>query len=260
MKQFVYLVLFSMLMVSAPRAATLADDIDTLIVRGKRLLQQGTRTMDAKPLFDARALFERLSQNEKMQWLTEYYVGYADYRLAIYFRAQNRPDMTLKYMDEGIDFLNASLEKNEEFADAHALLSSLLAQKIGLDPSQAMTLGMESGSALSEALTYGKNNPRVVMISALSAYFTPEQFGGSKTRAMEEMTRAVELFKAEKLQDDRLPDWGHGEALVWLAKFHHENNNTELAQKYLQQSLQIEPDNAFAKSEQRALQPKSVGQ
>ncbi len=239
------------LLIAAP-----ADDFDSAIIKGKKLIEKGTQKFDEKTLMDARSHFERLLQNEEMQWLTHYYISYADYRLAVYYQAQSNKEMSLKYLDDGIEHIYASLEKNEKFADAHGLLSSLLGQKIGTDPALGMTLGMESMTAISDALEYGKNNPRVAMFSAISAYYTPEQFGGSKTKAMTEMTRAAALFEKENLQDKRLPDWGHDQSLTWLGRFHTAAGEFDLAKKNLEAALKLSPESSFAKSSQAQLKQK----
>ena len=236
------------LLIAAP-----ADDFDNAIVKGKKLIEKGVQKIDEKTLMDARSHFERLLQNKEMQWLTHYYIGYADYRLAVYYQIQQNKEMLLKYLDDGIENIYASLEKNEKFADAHGLLSSLLGQKISTDPALGMTLGMESMTAISEALEYGKDNPRVAMFAAISAYYTPEQFGGSKTKAMTEMTRAAELFEKENLDDIRLPDWGHDESLTWLGRFHTAAGEFDLAKKNLEAALKLSPESSFAKSFQAQL-------
>lgn len=256
MQKRLTLVALICLILNALLIAAPADDFGNAIIKGKKLIEKGTQKFDEKTLMDARSHFERLLQNEEMQWLTHYYIGYTDSRLATYYQVQNNKEMLLKYLDDGIEHIYYSLEKNEKFADAHGLLSSLLGQKINTDPALGMTLGMESMTAVSDALEYGKENPRVAMFAAISAYFTPEQFGGSKTKAMSEMTRAAELFKKENLEDKRLPDWGHDQALTWLGRFHTAAGEFDLATKNLQAALKLSPESSFAKSSQEQLKQK----
>lgn len=232
------------------------DEFDKLIIKGKTLIKEGVQKWDDKIMLQARSLFERLLQNKEMQWLTHYYIGYADYRLAIFYQTKKQTALQLKYLNDGIDHLNSALEEKEEFADAHGLLSSLLGQKISTDPSLGMTLGMESAAALSDALEYGKTNPRVAMFSAISAFFTPEQWGGSKKKALAEMQRAAELFKNERLEDKRLPDWGHSEALAWLGQFYLGMDELVLAKESIEAALALDPHSGFAKMIQSQIQKK----
>lgn len=233
--------------------ASPVDDFDDMVLKGKKLIEEGADSGDEKKLLQARSLFERLLQNKEMQWLAEYYVGYADYRLAAVHMIQQNTEKQVQYLDDGIEHLNVSIEKNEEFADAHGLLATLLGQKIGTDPSLGMTLGMETMTAMSDALEYGKENPRVAMFSGLSAFYTPEQFGGSRTRGVEEMERSAELFAKEKLEDKRMPDWGNTDALTFLALFQMQTDQLNSAEKNLEKALKINPNSGFAKAIQGQL-------
>lgn len=247
-------VLFSLLLLS--RIAVAAGNVDEQIIKGKKMLAEGVSKFDEKILLDARAHFEKLLQNQQTEWLTRYYLGYADYRLAIVYNSQRKTELQIKHLDEGISHLYSSLEKNEQFADAHALLSAMLGQKITTDPQLGPTLGSESGTAIYDALRYGKDNPRVALFSAIIAYYTPEEYGGSKTRALDEMKRAAELFKSEKLEDKRLPDWGHVEAHTWLARFYMEAEQLDRAKLSLDTALKLDPEFRYAKSLQQQLQEK----
>lgn len=253
--KFKFLALASLL-VGGSSFAGMADDFDEAVIEGKQLVEEGVRKFDERILISARSHFERLLQNKEKQWLTQYYIAYADYRLAILYQVQNDKDLQVKYLDEGIELINACLEKREKFADAHGLLAALLGQKIGADPALGMTLGMQAFTAMGEALEYGRDNPRVALFSAISAYYTPEQFGGSKTKAADEIARAAKLFETEKLEDKRLPDWGRSEALAWQAKFYVESEELDLAEKSLDSALEIDPQNGFAFSVQQQLQKK----
>ncbi len=247
-------VLFSFLLLSSVTLA--ADSVDEQIIKGKKMLAEGVSKFDEKVLLDARASFEKLLQNKETGWLTHYYIGYAGYRLAIIYSSQRKPELQIKYLDEGISHLYSCLEKNEQFADAQALLSALLGLKIGTDLQLGMTLGSEADAAISDAMRFGKDNPRVALFSALSAYYTPEEYGGSKTRAIQEMKRAEELFKTEKLEDKRLPDWGRTETHTWLARFYMETEQLDLAKQSLAAALKLDPEFRYAKSLQQQLQEK----
>ena len=251
-KRFLVVALISLSSVHAGRAHS-GDEFEKLLLEAKQRLTAAVNQWDEPGLLEARSLFERLLQNEKWQWLTHYYVGYADYNLAIYYQTRNKKDLALQYLDDGIAHVEAAVAARQDFADAHALLSSLLGQKIGMDPSLGTSLGPQAGTALAEALKYGPDNPRVALISALSAYFTPEAFGGSKTRAVQELERAIKLFESETLEDPRLPDWGHSDAWTWRARFHLDAGEVEQARKCLERALKVNPESAFARSTKKWL-------
>ena len=43
-------------------------------------------------------------------------------------------------------------------------------------------------------------NPRITIMEAEDLYFTPEQFGGSKTKGIELLRKLLEQFKTYKLK------------------------------------------------------------
>ena len=49
-------------------------------------------------------------------------------------------------------------------------------------------------------------------MKAEDAYFTPEQFGGSKVRGKELIAKSLEQFKVYKLKTALDPNWGQKEA------------------------------------------------
>jgi tetratricopeptide (TPR) repeat protein len=247
-------VLFSLILVSGLSLA--ADNIDEQIVKGKKLLQEGVRKFDEKTLLESRSQFVKLQANDEIQWLANYYVAYADYRLAILYGSQNKPQQQIQHLDQGISSLYSTLEKNEQFADAQALLAAMLGQRISTDPQLGMSLGPESGTAIMDAKRFGKDNPRVALFSAIISYFTPTEYGGSTTRAIEEMKRAAELFETENLEDKRLPDWGESESHIWLARFYTETDQLDLAKASLDRAMKIDPQMSYAKVIESRLQEK----
>lgn len=247
---------FTVIFICLIATGLLADDFDEIIIKGKKMIQEGVDNNSEAKLLEARSLFERLLQNKEMQWLTEYYIGYVDYRIATMYMIQQNTEQQVKYLDDGIKGLNVSVEKNAEFADAYGLLSAMLGQKIGIDPSLGMTLGYEAASNLSDALELGGDNPRIALFSAYSEFYTPEQFGGSKTRAMKEIQRSTELYKTENLEDKRLPNWGHSEAWGFLGYIHLQTGELEGAKKSVKKALEINSKDGFAQYVQQQLAKK----
>ncbi len=242
------------LLAAASVNAMQKNDFRAQLLKAKKLVENARHESSESRLLDARAEFERLSQDKEMGWLADYYVAYADYRLAVYQMSRNETAQQTTYLDHGIDRLDRCLEKNEEFADAGALQANLIGQKINASPALTMDLGMILGEVMADALRRGPSNPRVAMFSALNAYFTPVQFGGSKIKALEEMGRAVHIFDEEEQKDQPFPDWGHDEALTWLARMQMEAGQNEAAQKTIAQALKLNPGSGFARSVQSRLQ------
>lgn len=238
-----FLIVFSCLFVIGLSSAGSVEEL----IKAKRLIAEGVDKWDDQIMLDARMLLEELlPPSEEMKWLTHYYIGYVDFRLTIYYRIQNKKDFQLKYLDDGIEHFYASLNLKGEFAESHALLALLLGQKARMDSSETATLGLEAQAAISEARELDEKNPRVALISGILYFYTPEQFGGSRTRAMEEIKRSVLLFKTKKSDDERFPDWGHSDALTWQGRLYMEAKEFELAKQSLEEALKVNPRNRFA--------------
>ncbi len=246
MRKFWFLIIFSSFFLTGLSKTISIEDFDKQILKAKKLIAEGVDRWDDQIMLNARTLFEKLLRNEEMEWLTHYYIGYVDFRLSMYYRIQNNKDLQLKHLTEGIEHFYASLDLNGEFAESHALLAFLLGQKARMDSSQMAVLGMEAQTAISDARELGEENPRVAMISGIMYFFTPEQFGGSKIKAMEELKRSVSLFRMEKLDDERFPDWGHSDALTWQGRLYMEAKELGLAKQSLKEALKVNPKNKLA--------------
>jgi tetratricopeptide (TPR) repeat protein len=243
MKKFTFLGILFFLSINLLLAQ---PSIDKIILDGKKQLVAGTNVWNEETIMNARSLFERLKMQKDKLDLVHYYIGLADYRLAArYFL--NQDPKAQQYLDDGIKNLELALKKNKKLADAHALLSSLYGQKISMDPALAMTLGPQSWTSMDNAMKLEPKNPRVLMLKAMSTYFAPEQFGGSKPNGLKEMETAIATFRNEKLDNPLLPDWGIEDALMMMATWKMEGGDNETASKLIEETLKINPNFGWAK-------------
>jgi len=233
-----------------------AQAVDSLIIQGKKFINNGCNQWDAAVMQKARAQFERLLTDKKREALVRYYIGYCDYRLATFYQQQTNNDMASKHLEAAITHLEAALKLNNKFAEAHALLSSCYGQKISLAPMLGMTLGPRSGMTMQSALQLEPNNPRVILLEAIGNYYKPPMFGGSKENALAGFKRAAELFEKEQLQDPLLPDWGKPEVYAWIGVAYLDKNDNASARAVLEKALAIAPDYGWVKN---YLYPKAVG-
>ena len=70
--------------------------------------------------------------------------------------------------------------------------------------------------ALAKAESLDPDNPRITILKAEDAYFTPEQFGGSKAKGKELFAKAVEQFATYKPKTYLDPHWGKAEAQYFI--------------------------------------------
>ncbi len=219
---------------------------DDLILEGKEQLQTGLDSNDLDVIRRARALFERATADPNRSSLTHYYVALADYRLANLLYGTDRRQ-TLSYLNDSVEHLKEAIRINDRFAEAHALLSGSYGQKIGLSPLESIILGPKSGKAIERATELEPDNPRVVLLKAISDYHTPKMFGGDREQAMAGFQRAAELFDEELIDDPLQPDWGHDEVYAWIGMAHNDAGAYELAREAYEKALAINPDFGWVK-------------
>jgi len=246
-----YLVFSAMLF-----AVANAQSVDSLIIQGKKLIAEGCNQWEVATMQKARAHFERLLTGKKHEALTNYYAGYCDYRLTLFYQQNQNKELTAKHLDEGIKHLETAVKLNNKFAEAYALLSGCYGQKIGIAPMLGMALGPKAGMSMQSALQLEPDNPRVILLDAIGMYYKPPMFGGSKEKALAGFQRAAELFDQEKITDPLQPDWGHPEAYAWLGVAYLDKNDNARARAALERALAIAPNYGWVKYQ---LYPKAAG-
>ena len=126
---------------------------------------------------------------------------------------------------------------------ALALRSSVIGLMIGLsgNPLSGMTLGPKSSGLLDRAKELEPKNPRVWLISGMSAMFTPKMFGGGTDKAEADLRKAIGLFETDRPAGPA-PSWGRADAYVWLGRTLQKEDKTADAKVAYEKALEIQPD------------------
>lgn len=86
-----------------------------------------------------------------------------------------------------------------------------------VNPAQRyMTDGAKATEEMGIAEKLDPSNPRIALIKAEDTYFTPEQYGGSKTKGLEMFKEAITKFNAYKPKTALDPNWGRAEAEYFI--------------------------------------------
>ena len=215
--------------------------VDSLLLRGKTLLDGGVNRGSTDSLKQARALFKQAVGGPESPALAHYYAALADYRLVNQLPedAEDRREQTL---NDAIDHLTAATDRAPKMADAWALLAGCYGQMMGLHPMRGMYLGPKSSNAMETAKTLAPKNPRVWIISGTQEYFTPTLFGGDKEQALQEFEKAARLAGQETIDDPLTPSWGHAEAYAWIGIAHMNAERYAEARTAFQHALDVNPD------------------
>ncbi|MEM9998185.1 MAG: tetratricopeptide repeat protein [Bacteroidota bacterium] len=227
-------------------AAPALSPPEQLIVDARAQLYGAVNTADQASMQRAEAAFVRATNAEepRVQAYAHYYAAKAMERRLVMFDREEQKDEIVDMIDAAIEHLEQAEELSPDFAEAYALHSSLLGQKVGMKPMLGMLIGPKVGRIMDRGKAADPDNPRVVMTEAQSLLFTPKMWGGSKERAMEGFRRAITLFEAEAANppaDPLAPRWGHDEAYAWLGLALSELERPDEARAAYEQALAINP-------------------
>ncbi|MBN1695510.1 hypothetical protein JW879_08940 [candidate division WOR-3 bacterium] len=241
MKRILLLLLITLTIgVRAEEKAT----VDSHILTIKALQQEAVSNGDVEKLKEISTKLERLSTFGDKEWLVNYYLALNNYRISTI--AYDDKEISEKYIESAKEAVQKSIESKDDFADSHALLSSILGIEIGFKPQLGMINGMKIGREIEKAKKLDPENPRVYLIDGTGKLYTPPMFGGGIDKAIGLYEKAAELFAKEK-DKGIYPDWGKDEVYVFLGNAYKEKEDDSTAALFYKKALDVNPDYGWAK-------------
>jgi tetratricopeptide (TPR) repeat protein len=137
--------------------------------------------------------------------------------------------------EEGVAAAEKAVGLNPKSSDAYYLLGDLLNQLIPHVFGGGMKYGTRASDAMDKAIELDPKNVNALVSRAISYYYTPDSFGGSKTKAVEMLKKAAEI--------DSRDDSPH----VWLAMFYLDANRKQESLAEIELARKINPDRVFMK-------------
>lgn len=161
--------------------------------------------------------FTRIGDKEKTQWLPYYYAAHTSIEKGRNLMRTGKLDQLDAISMEAQTSLNKASELSKDNAEILILQKMIHGLKMMVDPqARFMSEGMLGADALSKAAKLDPENPRMTLLQAEDAYYTPEQFGGSKTKGLELFQKAKDQFAAYQPKTILHPNWGRGEVDYFL--------------------------------------------
>lgn len=162
--------------------------------------------------------FVRIGDKEKTQWLPYYYAAHVSIEKGRNLMRTGKVSDLDAIATEAQKNVDKASELSKDNAELFILQKMIHSLKMMVDPqSRFMSEGMLAADALSKAEKLDPENPRISLLKGEDTYFTPEQFGGSKTKGLELLQKSVDQFKAYQPKTPLDPTWGKEEAENLLA-------------------------------------------
>lgn len=179
-------------------------------------------TRNPETLTEIGNAFERIGEAEKTQWLPYYYAALAHVNAGYSLTGGKMGGMaaTLDPVADKAEQLIAKAEAlskdNSEIFVVRKMIATL--RMMGDPMARYMQYGPQAQQALEAAKKLNPDNPRVYLLEGQDKYFTPEQFGGSKTEARALLQEALKKYEAFKPASTLEPRWGKGTTEYFLSQ------------------------------------------
>lgn len=180
--------------------------------RYEAAMKQQVGLLDSASTFNPASLkalgntFERIADAEKTQWLPYYYAAYCLVNEAFMTEDKTKVD---PIADKAALMAEKAVALKGEDSELSCLLSLIAVSRIAVDPmTRGAKYGTESAELLDKAKQQNPENPRVYLLAGQNLLFTPEAFGGSKTKGKELLNLALQKFSTFKPESGISPRWG----------------------------------------------------
>jgi len=163
--------------------------------------------------------FDRIGTKENTQWLPYYYAAFATIQKGRILMQSGKTSDLDPVAEQAEKYILKAEALSPNNAELFILKKMTSGFRMMVDPmSRYMQEGPIAQNALAKAKELDPNNPRITVLLAEDAYFTPEQYGGSKPKGVELFKKALEQFAVYKPKTALDPNWGKAEAEYFLSQ------------------------------------------
>lgn len=212
----------SMFLVAAFVSATAISQSEKYTNAMQANISKLDSTSTAQGWADLANSFQRIADAEKTQWLPYYYASLSHVMNGYMLMTDQSSGMADKLdpiaaQAEGL--LNKAEALKKDNSDIYCLKKMVSTLKMMGDPmTRWQTEGPVAAAALEKAKALDPQNPRIYMLEGQDKFYTPEQFGGSKTEAKALFEESLKKFQAYKPESPLHPQWGKSQVEYFLAQ------------------------------------------
>ena len=200
------------------QSATAQDDKFTKAMEPKVIAVDTVRKAD--DLLALSASFERIGDAEKTKWLPYYYAALTQVNAAYYLGMENmKADKTDPIADKAEALLSKADALNPDNSEIYVVKKMIASLRMMADPmNRYMQYGPIAEQALQKAARLNPENPRIYLLQGQDKFYTPEQYGGSKTEAKKLFEEANKKYEAFKPASSIEPNWGKPVVAYFLSQ------------------------------------------
>jgi hypothetical protein len=168
--------------------------------------------------------FQRIADAEKTQWLPYYYAALTHVMIGYNIAGASGgmggfADKTDPEADLAEQLLNKAQEIGKENSEIYCVRKMIASLRLMADPMNRYQTALPAATeALEKAKSLNPENPRVYLLEAQDKFYTPEQYGGSKTEAKTLFETAMKKYEAFKPETAIHPQWGKSQAQYFLSQ------------------------------------------
>lgn len=171
---------------------------------------------------DAANTFQRIADAEKTQWLPYYYAALGNVMSGLMSGTSDTPPAADKIdplADKAQELIGKAEALTKANSEIYCVKKMIATMRMMADPmNRYMTYGPQAAEALEKAKSMNPENPRVYLLEGQDKFYTPEQFGGSKTEAKALFEESLKKYDSYKPETDIHPQWGKSQVLYFLGQ------------------------------------------
>ena len=172
---------------------------------------------------EAANAFERIAEAEKNQWLPYYYASLGQVMTGFMSGtpgAQFGADKTDPVADKAEQLLLKAEAISKENSEIFVLKKMIASLRMLADPmNRWQTYGPQAAEFLQQAKKLNPDNPRVYYLEGQDKFYTPEEFGGSKTEAKALFEESMKKYEAFKPESPLHPQWGLSQVKYFYSQY-----------------------------------------
>jgi hypothetical protein len=204
--------LLAFIMIIAIQANTLADD------KYEQAMKKNVAKIDecksAEDYIRAANAFERISMAESDKWLPNYYASML-YVLACFTDTVNANKDP--YLDRADFFIAKADSLEPDNSEIYTMKGMISQGRLQIDPMNRWQRYIpESEMNFKKAIELDTLNPRPEYLMGVSAFYTPEQFGGGPLAAKTLLESSMRKYEQFVPANDLMPIWGKEHVLSLL--------------------------------------------